>query len=80
MSIAKLTLAFLISAAFFEPSEAQFCVEDIEEIYTAEASVTDTTRRRNYVLCPRRIFEVGTLDHNFDLQGTNVNPPLPIRR
>lgn len=79
MKIAQIALAFLTSAVFFEPTDAQFCVENIEEIYTAEDSVTDTSRRRTYVLCPRRIFEIGTLDHNFDLNGANVNPPLPIR-
>ena len=59
--------------------DAQLCIDDIEEIYDAEASVSDTTFRRTYVLCPRRIFEMGALNLNFDLQGIQVQPPLPIR-
>jgi len=79
MGMSKLTLSLVITSVFFRLSKAQFCLESIDEIYTSESLVTDTTQRRKYVLCPRRIFDVGTLNHNFELQGFNVNPPLPIR-
>ncbi len=79
MTVSKLALTLLTTATLLALSHGQFCIERIDEIYTAEASVTDTSFRRTYVLCPRRIIEIGTLTHNFDLQGVNANPPLPIR-
>jgi len=79
MKHAQFALAFLTGAAVLAPSGAQFCVEDIETIYTEEALVSDTSKRRTYVLCPRRIFQMGTLDYSYNLQGFDVNPPLPIR-
>jgi hypothetical protein len=79
MRMSYISLLLSITSVILRLSKAQFCIESIDEIYTSESQVTDTSQRRKYVLCPRRIFDVGTLDHNFDLQGSNVNPPLPIR-
>lgn len=76
--VGNLALAFL-ALTIIEPSLAQSCIHDLEEIYAAEAGVSDTTRRREYVLCPRRIYEIGTLNFNYDLEGLAVHPPLPIR-
>lgn len=67
-----------LSCSSFSNAQAT-CIETIDEIYTAEASVTNTAVRRTYVMCPRRILEIGTLTHNFDLQNPNAHPPLPLR-
>ena len=75
----RLSLSLAITSVVFGLSTAQFCIESINEIYISESQVVDTSQRRKYVLCPRRIFEVGTLNHNFELQGFNVNSPLPLR-
>jgi hypothetical protein len=79
MRTSNLALSFSVASAILGLAGAQFCIDAIDDIYTAESAVTDTSQRRTYVLCPRRIFEIGTLNHNFELQGTNVHPPLPIR-
>jgi hypothetical protein len=57
----------------------QECFERIQGIVDAENSISDYSQLRTYVLCPRKIYEIGTLDNNYELQGYNVHPPLPIR-
>lgn len=72
-------ILLLLVQLLLVPSDAQTCIESIRDIYTAESEVDDTSVRRTYTLCPRRIYEIGYLDFNFNLQGFNVQPPLPIR-
>lgn len=79
MKLASVALTLLSTVSLFVPAAAQFCITDIQEIYTQEALVTDTSRRRTYVLCTRRIFQIGTLDFDMNLDGVGVQPPLPIR-
>jgi hypothetical protein len=57
----------------------QECFESIQGIVDAENSISDYSQLRTYVLCPRKIYEIGTLDNSYALQGYNVHPPLPIR-
>ena len=60
----------------------QTCFDDFNDIYDREALVTDTTFPRTYIVCPRRIYEIATLDFNGDIAeptGSGVVPPLPIR-
>jgi hypothetical protein len=80
MRVRTFTLSLLTSTGLFEFSHGQqTCIEDIADIYTVENQVTDTSVRRTYILCPRRIYAIGTLDFNLDVQGFQVQPPLPIR-
>jgi hypothetical protein len=79
-------LPFLCVFLFIQPSSyyvvAQSCYDDFNDIYDREALVTDTTFPRTYVICPRRIYEIATLDINGDVKepsGSGVLPPLPIR-
>ena len=55
------------------------CIKDFQVLVDMEEAVADYSQLRTYVLCPRTIFEIGTLDHNYDLKGFNVEPPIPIR-
>jgi hypothetical protein len=61
---------------------AQSCYDDFYDIYEQESIVTDTTFLRFYTICPRRIYEIATLDLNGDINepaSTGILPPLPIR-
>jgi len=61
---------------------AQSCIDNFYEIYEKEALVTDTTFNRLYIICPRRIYEIATLDFNGNIrepQSSGVFPPLPLR-
>jgi len=60
----------------------QSCIDDFEDIYKKEEGVTNTNFPRMYVLCPRRIYEVGNLDFDGNLIQPivgKVAPPLPLR-
>ena len=62
--------------------QGQSCFDDFADILEREALVTDTTFLRTYVVCPRRIYEIATLDFNGNIKeppGSGVLPPLPIR-
>jgi hypothetical protein len=75
-------LFFFTLLRLFETSCGQVsgvCVENIADIYTMESLVTDVSVHRTYIMCPRRIYEIGSLDFNFDLQGFQVQPPFPLR-
>jgi hypothetical protein len=79
MKFGRVGLSLLSFGALFACTNAQDCIEQIDTIYEQESLVTDTSVHRTYILCPRRIFEIGTLDFNYDLVGFRVHPPLPIR-
>lgn len=61
---------------------AQSCYDDFYDIYQQESIVTDTSFPRLYTVCPRRIYEMATLDFNANVKEpttSGVMPPLPIR-
>jgi hypothetical protein len=61
---------------------AQSCYDNFYDIYEQESIVTDTTFLRFYTICPRRIYEIATLDFNGDIKeptSSGLLPPLPIR-
>ena len=74
-------LFLVVVACFLESSYGQStgCIEELQDIWFLENLVFDTSVQRTYVLCPRRIFEIGTLDYSRELQGFGVHPPLPIK-
>lgn len=73
--------SLLLIALPFQVS-AQSCYDNFYDIYEQEAIVTDTTFPRLYTVCPRRIYEIATLDFNGNIKeatSTGVLPPLPLR-
>lgn len=61
---------------------AQSCYDNFYDIYEQESIVTDTSFPRLYTICPRRIYEIATLDFNGDIKedvSTGLLPPLPLR-
>jgi hypothetical protein len=61
---------------------AQSCIDDFNDIYDKESLVTDTSFPRLYVICPRRIYEIATLDINGNVKepaNAGVVPPIPLR-
>jgi hypothetical protein len=75
-------MILVISTLSWEQSYAQSCIDDFNDIYEKETLVTDTTFRRFYIICPRRIYEIGKLDFNGNIQepeSTGVVPPIPLR-
>jgi hypothetical protein len=80
MRIGTLALSLLATTGIFEFSHGQqTCIDDIADIYTMESQVADVSVHRTYILCPHSIYAIGTLDNNLDLQGFQVQPPLPLR-
>ncbi len=77
--LSSVSLAFLTLTRLFDASSGATCIQNIAEIYVAESQVLDVSVERTYILCPRRIYEIGTLDVNFDVQGFQVQPPFPLR-
>ncbi|KAL3911995.1 MAG: hypothetical protein SGARI_001375 [Bacillariaceae sp.] len=64
------------------PVSAQSCYDNFYDIYEQEALVTDTSFPRRYIVCPRRIYEMATIDYNGDIKepvSSGALPPLPIR-
>jgi len=60
----------------------QSCIEDISEIYEKEKLYEDTSFPRLYVICPRRIYDMGYLDFNGNIVESDtgsVVPPIPLR-
>lgn len=57
------------------------CIQDFNLIYEQEELVTDTAVPRTYVVCPNKLYEVGSLDFNYNLRNGpgSGNPPLPLR-
>lgn len=75
-------LAILCAVLLPLGTRGQSCIDDFEEIYRREAGVTNTAFPRMYILCPRRIYEVGYLDFDYNLIQPpvgNAAPPLPLR-
>ena len=71
-------------SAFLLPlsTVGQPCVDDFQQLYEKESQVNDTSQSRSYVVCPRKIYEMGNLDYDGNLVQPNVgtvNPPLPLR-
>jgi len=63
-------------------TRGQSCIDDIEEIYRRESGVTDTAFPRMYILCPRRTYDIGNLDFDYNLiqpEVGKVSPPFPLR-
>lgn len=61
---------------------AQSCYDNFYDIYDQESIVTDTSFPRLYTICPRRIYEIATLDFNGNIKedaSTGLLPPLPLR-
>lgn len=73
------SLALLTLTSLLDGSSGQTCIQNLQEIYDAESQVADVSDPRTYVLCPRRVYNIGGLDVNFDVTGFDKNPPLPIR-
>jgi len=78
-------LAALLLVSCLPIVSGQSCIDNLEDIYEKESFVTDTSFPRLYVVCPRRIYEIGSLDFDGSLiqpkgntMGT-VSPPLPLR-
>lgn len=69
----------LVLCSCLSITSGQACFESIQAIVDVENSISDYSQLRTYVLCPSKIYEIGTLDNNYELQGYNVHPPLPIR-
>ena len=64
------------------PVSAQSCYDNFYDIYEQESIVTDTTFPRRYIICPRQIYEIGTVDINGNMKEpitSGALPPLPIR-
>lgn len=73
-----------IMCFFFLPSatKGQSCIDDFTDIYNKEALYEDTLFPRLYIVCPQRIYEIGSLDFSGNLirpPSATVNPPIPIR-
>eukprot|EP00934_Nitzschia_sp_Nitz4_P006863 Nitzschia sp. Nitz4//scaffold11_size288233//119025//120468//NITZ4_000768-RA/size288233-processed-gene-0.218-mRNA-1//-1//CDS//3329534056//6853//frame0 len=79
MKLVQFVLSSVAAALLLGTSQAVTCYDDIENIYLQESYVSDTSRRRTYVLCPSTVFQVDKLDFNYDVQTGTMNPPLPIR-
>ena len=75
----SLALWLAVFLSRWQRSGAQSCINDIAVLSKQEAAVTDTSVQRTYILCPRTIYTVGTLDLNYNLVGFNVMPSIPVR-
>lgn len=77
--LSELSLILVAVTSMLTSGVTGQCIKDLQTIVDMEEAATDYSQERTYTLCPRTIFEMGTLNHNYDLQGFNVDPPIPIR-
>lgn len=78
----SMIIAFLLLVLFPTEIVGQSCIDDISEIYEKEELYSDTTFPRLYVICPRRIYDMGHLDFNgnvIESDTGSVVPPIPLR-
>jgi hypothetical protein len=72
LSTRRLQQATVISSA---------CIQDFQEIYDIESTISDTSVNRTYIICPNKLYDVGYLDSTFQnlRPKQSGGPPLPLR-
>ena len=71
-------LAVLLLLGLFKNASAQSCINDIQRLVVLENDVPDFSVLRTYIVCPGSLLNIGKLDTNFNLVGSN-QPAVPLR-
>jgi len=85
MGLFRRCMTIIVVCATLLPVEmifGQSCIDDIREIYAKEQQFEDTSFPRLYIICPRRIYDMGHLDFNGNVISSDtgsVIPPIPLR-